>query len=254
MTSLEKVLFLSVLQGVAEFLPVSSSGHLALARRFLGDGIGAEHLLLTIILHLGTMLAIAWGLRMHIRSLTRQQIFTLFFALLPLVPILPALGTIKMIMQSRWGLGIGFIIGGLWMLIAEYLTDKLQIQRPPSYRSALFVGTAQALAILPGISRLGSTTTTGKLLGWKKNDAVIFSLLLAIPTVFGGTLLEARELSQQTATLLTLPFHYYIIGFFISFFVGLLALRLLFWVVKTTSFRPFGYYCIFIGCIAIATA
>jgi undecaprenyl-diphosphatase len=236
-----QALILGIVQGLTEFLPVSSSTHLALARRFMSIEHTEGMVYFDLLCHLGTLLAVFIALRKEIwKALTHLPTFArLTVALLPLIPAYFLFKPLRPLLVDHTGL---FLIGTSMLLFFASL--KVSAQQP-KWRHVLSIGVAQSLALLPGISRSGSTIAMGRLCGWEWADAARFSFLLAIPTILGGTFLETMR--SNPVEIAWIPS---LIGFLSSFIVGLLALRLLFWILEgKQGLRPFAWYCLGLGLV-----
>lgn len=248
-------LLLSLFQGIAEFLPISSSGHLLLLQTLFGKTTQPS-LLFTTFLHLGTMCAILVGLRKTILALTPRDLLQLFAGLLPLVPLVFVLKWLKPLVGNPLVLPYGFIFGGLFLLFAE-----LKAARPrwsgydiPDHLglvtlwiAPLLIGVGQAISVLPGISRLGTTVAVALLLGWGRERALIFSLLLSVPTVAAAVAEEliAYAFSSTSAEIATPSI--FLLSFLVAFGSGLLALQLILLIARKASFKGFALYCIVLG-------
>ncbi len=245
------VLLLAVVQGIGEFVPISSSGHLAIGAEIAAEsGHGLPDVLgLSIVLHGGTLLSILVYYRQRILRLLgsdRRVLWLVLLATLPAVIVgLPAkkLGGhwLESAQLAAWLLPLN----GL-MLIWSGTRRSGEVdytQLRPS--QALTIGLAQAVAILPGISRSGSTIVAGLLLGLRRDSAATFSFLLAIPAIGGACVLEVADLVKQGTN--GLEPRVMILGAAVSFAVGLISLRwLLEWLNRGRLYQ-FGLWCIAVG-------
>lgn len=251
--SILDAILLGFIQGLTEFLPVSSSGHLKLSQYFLNLNHLSEFLLFDLVCHLGTLGAIFATYHSQIKETIFNNHFRfkqLMIATLPLFPLLLVIKPIKSIFDQVEYLGFFFLITAfiLFLGIRFGRTKSSSELREHSWRDALIIGIFQAVAILPGVSRSGSTISGARLLGWSQQEAVTFSFLLAIPTILGGTVVEALQLVKHG----TSPHHpvdwpSYAAGFIVSFAVGYLALQ---WVIRLAAQNKFVYfvwYCLFLG-------
>jgi len=256
-----EALFLGILQGLTEFLPVSSSGHLVLAENFLK--VNPPGITLEIYFHLGTLLAIIAIFRREIGKIlvSLAHIFKtgkhrrredpylrlLGFLLLGTIPIA--------LMGGLFREGIGRLfecprIVSLMLIITGIIlwaTKRLKVGRREIHRlnirDTIGIGLAQAIALIPGISRSGMTISCGLFRGLSKDSAYRFSFLLAIPAIIGAAGLEFRSLSAiSTENLYPL-----LIGTMAAFLSGLVALRILLSIVKKGKFSFFAYYLWFVG-------
>lgn len=255
MTTLDAVI-LGIVQGLTEFLPVSSSGHLQLFQHLLGLDHLQDYILFDLACHLGTLLAIFCLFFKKIRDLFTQnhaKLMQIAIATLPLFPLVLLMKPIKAIYGDPSYLGFFFLITSAILFLGSRAKtsppEVIAAQKP--WKDALKIGVWQAAAILPGVSRSGSTITGARLLGWSINDAVTFSFLLAIPAILGGTTLELYKLWSHPTAAIGLPFSHYLAGFTVSFIVGLASLRLLILVATQDKFSYFGWYCLLLGLATI---
>ena len=259
MESIWQAIILGIVQGLTEFLPVSSSGHLELAKFILGDeSMPDESLLMTVILHAATALStivVFWneikeifaGLLQFKWNKEFQFSLKIIFSMIPaaLVGIffdeeIDALfgGQILLV-------GSMLLITGLLLFIAD-LAQKTE--KNTSFWHALLIGLAQAIAILPGISRSGATISTSVLLGIDRESAARFSFLMVIPLIFGKMIddILGGGISMDVGTLLPL-----FIGFISAFLTGLIACKWMIQLVKKSQLKYFAYYCFVVGTIAV---
>lgn len=190
MTVLEAIV-LGLVQGLTEFLPVSSSGHLLLAGRFLGVGtvsVGFE-----LVCHLGTLAAVCLCMRREIAPLLRhplsRPVRLLFVATLPTAAIAGILSVFCRDALEGSFLVYGFLITGILLLCCGFASEKVG-EKPLLYRHAATIGVAQGIAALPGLSRSGTTIAAATLLGYNREQAARFSFLLSIPVILGSSLVE----------------------------------------------------------------
>ncbi|MEO0072917.1 MAG: undecaprenyl-diphosphate phosphatase [candidate division WOR-3 bacterium] len=251
-----KIIFLGIVQGLTEFLPISSSGHLVLIEKTLNLSL-SSFLSCTAFFHLGTTLAIIFYFRRRIyeicknifqpqaqRSESIRIVVNVAIGSIPVAIIGYFLRShIEYFFSSRlYFVGLFLIINGILLFVTKFITAR-NIQLTP-WRS-LTIGIAQALALLPGISRSGITITTGLILGLSSVSSFEFSFLLALPAIIGANILVLREI----------VFHFsiidFIIGFFVPFIIGVGALRLLNKMVIDKKFYHFAYYSWFLGVLIL---
>jgi undecaprenyl-diphosphatase len=242
--------FLGVVQGVTEFLPVSSSGHLALGQYFLGFENLQKYILFNLICHLGTLLAILYVFFPVVKetfTTNRKLFWQVILATLPLFPLVLILKPLKTLFDHPQILGPCFLVSAGLIFLSIYWRfplKKVSLER--SWKDSLTIGAFQAIAILPGISRSGATISAARLLGWKKEQAIQFSFLLAIPTILGGTILEAVQVWKSPAPV-EIHLWVFIIGFLTSCLVGCLSLWMLIRLIKQDKWNYFAWYCLFLG-------
>lgn len=251
MTTID-ALILGFIQGLTEFLPVSSSGHLKLLQYFLGMQDLDQYILFDLVCHLGTLLAIMMIFSRQIVDLIMTNTTCLkqvFLATLPLVPLILVMKPIKAIYADPSFLGFFFLVTAAILFLGVYFGRSCSDsdQQRHRWRDAIVIGVWQAAAILPGVSRSGSTISGARLLGWSTTQAVTFSFMLAIPAILGGTILEGFKLLRQPEAIIYLPVSHYLAGFVVSFIMGLVSLRLLIQLAAQDKFVYFAWYCLLLG-------
>ncbi len=260
MDTLQAIL-LGIVQGITEFLPVSSSGHLQIAKELLGVQI-EENLTFDVMLHAATALStlvVLWSEVVRLvkglfsRHFNEEQAYILKLVL-SMVPI-GIVGflfkeQLNALLDSPW---ILVIVGAMLLLTAALLAFAYYAKPRPketiSYRDALIIGIAQACAAMPGLSRSGSTIATGLLLGNKKAVVAQFSFLMVLAPILGETLLEAMS-GELTAGVAAGPLA---AGFLASFITGCLACKFMIEVVKRGKLIWFAIYCALAGVVAIVS-
>ncbi len=250
------IAFLALIQGITEFLPVSSSGHLVVAQRWLGWTI--DNVLLDAVLHLGTAAAILIIYRKDIRALFEGALSK---DRARRKPSLKYIGFILVAAVPAGIAGIAFqrffermflnakAAGALFFLTAAFLFASGLRKKPPSaldLPKAFTIGLAQALAILPGVSRSGTTISTALLLGTDRREAGRFSFLLGLPVIIGAALLELKDVSSASISPGLL-----VLGFGLSAASGVIALKILLRFVEHGRFHYFGYYMVALGLACI---
>lgn len=254
MSTLE-ALILGIIQGLTEFLPVSSSGHLELGQFFLGLTDLHHYILFDLVCHLGTLLAVIIVFFQQIKQVLvedRTRLFQIVLGTLPLFPLVLLIKPIKALFDQPEYLGYCFLLTALLLYLGIRLGPLIEARRKPSrWNDALVIGIFQAVAILPGVSRSGATISAGRLLGWSSQDAIQFSFLLAIPAILGGVTLELLQLAtssqspSSSSNIVGLP--QYLLGFISSLVVGYIALCWMMKLAAKNKFQYFVWYCIFIG-------
>ncbi len=246
--SLFQAVLISLLQGLTEFLPISSSGHLKLLETFFD--LKGDFLFFDLVCHGGTLFSILLILRKEIWKVfqDKEMFWMLVIAILPLFPLVFAIKSIKNIYATPHILGYFFLVTSLLLFCGEYFSRKRSISNK---LTALLIGIAQGVALLPGISRSGMTIAMARFLGWERVKAAKFSFLLAIPTILGGLALEGGKIILEKDPGKNLPFFIYIVGFVISFTVGSFMLRGVLILFKKVSLKPFAVYCAIVGIITL---
>ena len=250
---------LGILQGLAEFLPISSSGHLEVAQRLLGMNAESDAmLLLTVLLHAGTLIAVIvvfwedwWGI---LKNLFRSKLLgLLILASLPAVIVKFGLKALDIDIDAFFGggfLGIGFLITSLFLLIAEKCSHRGRhaAAKAVGVKNAVVMGCFQALAMIPGVSRSGSTTLGGTATGLTKRDAIKFSFLMSAPAVAGSLLLEGKDAFEKgTFGFLQENLVPIAVGVVLAALVGILTARLMLKIINKVSFNWFALYVFLVG-------
>ena len=247
------LILLGIIQGLTEFLPVSSSGHLVFAQHFLG--IKSPGTVIEVILHLGTLTSILFFYKKDIFQLItklfekdKNSINFSFFVLIGILPAGFAGVFFKDFFTSFFSnvssTGYFLIFTGIILFSSKFMEHK---GKSLSLSSVFMVGLIQAFSIFPGISRSGMTISLALILGIEKEQAFKFSFFLAIPIIFGATLLEIPHiLILEYSKIFPL-----IIGFFTSAISGYLALNLLFKIIIKNKFWIFSIYCFIVGALGI---
>mgnify|MGYP001251512311 FL=1 len=253
-------ILLGIIQGVTEFLPISSSGHLQVISH-LGFSQSTS-LLTTIILHFATALSIVIIFRQKIKQIiffrsnnSFNYIFKMIIALIPAVIIgLFFEEEVEKIFSenNKYLLSTTFLITGMVL----YFSDKINNNNNNlTYKTVFLIGLAQAFAILPGISRSGITICIALFLGLKKSEATSFSFIIFLPLIFGKIIKDFLfDYSAVRDEMLEVNFLPIIIAFFITFFVGLVCCRWMIQVVEKNKLVYFGYYCIGLALFLILTS
>lgn len=258
-----QALILGIIQGLTEYLPVSSSGHLAIGAALFGID-GSENLAFTVAVHVATVLStlvilwreISWifkGLFKFKNNAETQYVINILISMIPI-------GIVGLFFKDyvEQIFGSGLLIVGCCLLMTAALLifsfyAKPRIKDTISKKDAFIIGMAQALAVLPGLSRSGSTIATGLLLGNKKERLAQFSFLMVIPPILGEALLDiikAMKGQEVFGGIEPLPL---IVGFLAAFISGCLACKLMISIVKRGKLVYFGIYCAIVGVVLLMT-
>lgn len=255
-------IILGIVQGLTEFLPVSSSGHLELGKAILGDNsIPEESLLFTVVLHFATAISTMVVFRKDIWDIIKgilkfQWNEDMQFLTKIAISMIPAV-----IIGYNYESELAELFGGNIQLVGFmlfltafllYLADKAQnTKKDVSFKNALVIGFAQAIAMLPGVSRSGATISTSVLLGNDKTKAARFSFLMVVPLIFGKI---AKDVLSGELTYESTNFSLLSAGFIAAFISGLYACTWMIKLVKSSKLSYFAIYCIVVGFIAITYA
>ena len=255
-------LLLGIIQGLTEFLPVSSSGHLELGKAILGDtSLPSESLLFTVVVHFATALSTIVVYRKDILDILKGLFQfkwndDLKFSLKIILSMIPAAVVGVLLDEEIEALFNGNILFVGFMLIVTalllWLADKAKdTNKNVSFPNALTIGISQAIAILPGISRSGATISTAVLLGIDKTKAARFSFLMVVPLILGKI---AKDIMSGDITTTSSNNLVLIIGFTSAFVAGLVACTWMIKLVKKSKLSYFAIYCLVVGLIAIGVA
>ena len=263
---------LGLVQGIAEFLPISSSGHLAIAQNLLGlEGAGSVPEFFDVLLHLGTLIAVFaayWtdicemvvelfrGIGDLVHRSTpspvppaRRLILLIIVGTLPLFAVLPIRKTVQGLGDNMVFVGAALIVTGILLFLCDRVRKGRKTERSATWLDALLVGVGQAVATLPGVSRSGMTITAGCFVGYERKFAVRFSFLLSIPAVLGANILSIGDAVQAGINGAEVPM--YLVGVITAAVVGYLCIRLLKYVADKGRFGAFAYYCWAVGILTL---
>ena len=281
-----KAIILGIIQGLAEFLPISSSGHLAIIKEIMHVDLESGGMFFDVMLHLGTLVAIFiafWGdisrmivegfhiigdvlhnmitwigrlaggqgkYRRVIRSSYRKFVMMVIVSTIPtgIIGVLVK-DTVEMASSIIIVPGICLLITAVFLTIADLVDPGEKRPREAKYSEAGLIGIAQGLATMPGLSRSGTTITACLLFGFEKRFAVKYSFIMSIPAVMGAVVLELKdvgEMSLQSADLLPCG-----IATVIAAIVGYLSIRIMMRLVRNKSYRGFVIYCTLVGALSI---
>lgn len=259
MESIIQAIILGIIQGLTEFLPVSSSGHLELAKYFLGyEASQGESMLMTVTLHAATALSTIIVFRKDIADIFKglfqfENNESFNFSLKIILSMIPAaLVGVLLDEQLESLFNEQIVLVGLMLLVTGgllFLADRAKdSERSVSYPNAIVIGIAQAIAILPGISRSGATIGTSVLLGVDKSKSARFSFLMVVPLILGKM---AKDLLDDEFVLSTASMTQVSVGFVVALITGIVACTWMIKIVKNSQLKYFAYYCFAMGIFAI---
>ena len=261
---------MGILQGIAEFLPISSSGHLALFQHFFAmENVEESQMFFTVLLHFATLIAVCvyyWQdiidmireFFLGIRDLAsrgrrgreklppaRRLVLLIIVATLPLFVVLPIKDLVEGAMSNVTFVSFALLATGFILFFSDRMARGRKTERTATVLDALLVGCAQALGTLPGISRSGTTITAGCFVGFERKFAVRFSFLLSIPAILGANILSLKDAAEAGIDWASVPV--YLVGVAVSAVVGYVCIRLLKMIAAKGRFGWFAYYCWFAG-------
>lgn len=263
---------LGLVQGVAEFLPISSSGHLAIAQNLLGmQEAGSVPEFFDVLLHLGTLIAVFAAYWKDICEMVvelfrgigdlahrstpspvppaRRLILLIVVGTLPLFAVLPIRKAVQGLSDNMVFVGAALIVTGILLFLCDRVRKGRKTERSATWVDALLVGVGQAIATLPGVSRSGMTITAGCFVGYERRFAVRFSFLLSIPAVLGANILSVGDAVRAGINGAEVPM--YLVGVVTAAVVGYLCIRLLKYVADKGRFGAFAYYCWAVGILTL---
>ncbi len=263
---------LGLVQGIAEFLPISSSGHLAIAQNLLGmSDAGTVPEFFDVLLHLGTLVAVFIAYWADIKDMVleffrgagdlihhstpnpvppaRRLILLIILGTLPLFVVLPVKDAVQGLSNSMAFIGAALIVTGVLLFVSDRVKKGRKNERTATWLDVLIVGIGQAIATMPGISRSGMTITTGCFVGFERKFAVRFSFLLSIPAVLGANILSLADAAKAGINWAEVPV--YLVGVVTAAVVGYLCIRLLRFIADRGKFGAFAYYCWAVGVLTL---
>ena len=267
-------LILGIIQGVAEFLPISSSGHLSIAQNLLGLKVeGSDDIFFDVLLHLGTLAAVFVAYWKDIREMileffrtisdfrrggmprsippARRLILLIIVGTLPLFLVLPVKRLVEGLYSNTYFVGGALLVTGALLFVCDRVRRGRKNEKTATVLDAALVGVGQAIATCPGISRSGTTICVGCFRGLERRFAVRFAFLLSIPAVLGANLLQIKDVAEAGGIdVKLLPV--YIAGVAAAAVSGYLSICLVRMVANKGKFGAFAYYCWAAGAITIA--
>lgn len=246
MKNVIKYILIGFVQGITEFLPVSSSGHIVL----FGSLFELDNLLLiSVVAHIGTLFAVLFCYRKRLVELIKQPKnptnLKLIIATIPTVIMVLLFNSFLEENFSTSSLVWGFILSAILLLVADL---KKEGNKPITKRSALYMGIAQGFALLPGISRSGSTLTCGLLIGCNKQETLDFSFLMSIPIIFASAVYESFKLFSSQITVNWLGIFIVMVS---SFVFGILSIKIMLKIVKKNKLYFFSIYLIVLSLVIL---
>ena len=265
-------IILGLVQGVAEFLPISSSGHLAIAEHLLNmQGASEVPPFYDVLLHLGTLAAVFvayWGeirdmiveffagvgdLVHHTMPRTvppaRRMILLVVVGTLPLFVMVPFRHFFEGLGDNMYFIGGALLFTGVLLFVSDRMRRGRKTEKNARLSDALIVGVGQAIALCPGVSRSGMTITTGCFAGFERKFAVRFSFILSIPAVLGANILSLKDALDAGIDWTSVPM--YLVGVAVAAVTGYLCIRLLRMIADRGRFGAFAYYCWIAGALVL---
>ena len=259
-----QAIILGLVQGIAEFLPISSSGHLKLFEKLLGlPNVETDYIFFDVLLHFGTLIAVfivyhrvIWDLlremlaMLHLRQYRpgkapdgpkRRMIVLLIVSLLPLFLVLPLRDVLENLGANYLVVGFMLMLTGLCLYICDHLPRGKKDEKEMTLWDSLLVGIAQACAVMPGLSRSGMTICAGTARGLDRSYAVQFSFLMSIPTILAAVIVQLVDAVKVGLDISMLP--KYLVGVAVAAVSGIAAMRFLQFIAKKGRFGGFAYYC-----------
>lgn len=272
--SITSAIFLGIVQGLAEFLPISSSGHLSVLQNlFHLSSLEEGHLFFDVLLHLGTLVSIFICYWKDIKDMVREVFIVLrggrtitgervsqplsaarlfmmlVIATLPLVLIVPINGLVEELYYKSWFIGIAFLLTGCLLFVSDKMTPGRKTEKNMRIRDALIIGCCQCVATIPGLSRSGTTITAGIATGLDRQFAMRFSFLLSIPAVLGANILSIVDAVSEGIDVSLLPA--YLLGMLAAVISGIGAITLMRLISRKNKFGFFTYYCWAAGIVTL---
>ena len=263
-------ILLGLIQGIAEFLPISSSGHLAIAQNLLGLNTEIPEFF-DVLLHLGTLLAVFVAYWQDIRDMVleffrgvgdiarrttpmpvppaRRLILLIIIGTLPLFAVLPIHKKVQGLANSMGFIGGALIVTGFLLFACDLIRKGRKDERTATWLDAVIVGVGQAIATMPGISRSGMTIAAGCFSGFERRFAVRFAFLLSIPAVLGANILSLKDALEAGIDWSQVPV--YLVGVIVAAVTGYFCIRLLKMIADKGRFGAFAYYCWAVGIVTL---
>ena len=262
-------ILMGIIQGVAEFLPISSSGHLALFQTFFGmENMEEKYMFFTVLLHFGTLISVCMVYWRDIVDMIREfflgiaalagrkdtgvappparrMVMLIIIATVPLFVMVFLQDAVNQLFSNSIMVSCALLATGFILFISERMARGHKTAKNGSVADALSVGCGQALAVIPGLSRSGTTISVGMMRGFDRAFAVRFSFLMSLPAVLGANVLEIKDALASNFPIEELPM--YLVGVAVSAVVGYFAIRLVKSLSDKGNFGKFAYYCWAVG-------
>lgn len=268
--SIWEAVLLGLVQGIAEFLPISSSGHLSIVNNLFK--ISEEgHMFFDVLLHLGTLASIFIVYWQDLKEMFYEVIsfanlgplagqprerypqartfIMIVMATLPLFLILPINDMIETLYYNNVFIGVAIILTGCMLYVSDRMKPGKKTERSMTILDAVIIGLCQCVATIPGLSRSGTTITTGIATGLRRDFAVKFSFLLSIPAVVGANILSLADAFREGINWASVPA--YLVGMVAAMLSGIAAINLLKYISNKGKFGGFAYYCWVMGVLSI---
>ena len=267
-------ILLGLVQGLAEFLPISSSGHLSVLQNlFHLNSLEEGHLFFDVLLHLGTLVSIFICYWKDIKDMVREVFIVLrggrtvsgelvkqplpaarlflmlVIATLPLVLIVPINDLVEQLYYQTWFIGVAFLLTGCLLYVSDRMAPGTKTEKNIRIRDALIIGCCQCVATIPGLSRSGTTITAGIATGLDRSFAMRFSFLLSIPAVLGANILSIFNAVSEGFDTSLLPV--YLVGMLAAVVSGIAAIMLMKLISRKNKFGFFTYYCWAAGIVTL---
>lgn len=267
-----QAMLLGLVQGIAEFLPISSSGHLKLFEKLIGlPNVETDYIFFDVLLHLGTLIAVFIVYRSVIADLLRElftmlhlrrprrgempnvpkrrMIVMLVISLFPLFLVLPIKNAMEALGGNYLMVGLMLMLTGMVLYVCDHLPKGNKTEKEMTIADAIFIGLAQSVAVMPGLSRSGMTISAGAGRGLERSYAVEFSFLMSIPTILAAVVLELADAIRAGIDTAMLP--KYLAGVAVAAVSGIAAMRFLQFIAKRNRFGSFSYYCWGVGVLSM---
>lgn len=261
-----------LIQGLAEFLPISSSGHLAIAHSISGTNLDTDYFTFDILLHLATLVAVLIVYAKDVFPLipaffrllgkifkgkfklkecddTERLLIYVVIATIPLVAAVFLNDKVELLSGYTKVVGAILIFNGIVLFLSDLIPNGKTDISDAKPQNALIVGLCQLCAIFPGLSRSGSTITGGRLCGFSREFAVKFSFILSIPAIIGANIFKIPDMINDPVPSTDIPA--YIVGMAVAAITGILAMKLLQYVSKKSNFRIFSVYSVIVGILTV---
>ena len=265
-TAIWQSIVLGTVQGLTEFLPVSSSGHLALLHRILGTDFGGNSLFFDIMLHVGTLVAVIAVLWRDILDLFKKPFKTLLILIVATIPAgvvgLLFNGWIEDVTNGQYGvilLTCCFAFTAVLLLVTEHVAKKRQQAQPFGWKHGISMGLMQAVALFPGISRSGSTICAGVLTGAERKSVAHFSFLMSIPVILGSALVSSIDIFKEPETVTAIGASGFVgiaVGVVFAAVSGFFAIKFMLRIIEKANYKWFSLYLALLAvtCISLYAA